>query len=127
MEHMKAVYRRHMSLQGPHVVDHAGTVRSLAFYFSVMAERLADMPGTHHVVVRYERLLRDPVRTVRDLYERLGLRYTAAYDRALASYVESVRGYTPHRFESSPALAALVRAECADVLEQYGYAPGAQK
>jgi hypothetical protein len=122
MEHMKAVYRRHMSLQGPHVVDHAATARFMAFYFSVMSDRLTDLPAADHAVVRYEDLLRNPVRTVRGLYDHLGLPYSAAYDRALAAYVHAVRGHTPNRFDVSPALHALVRAECGEILERYGFA-----
>jgi Sulfotransferase family len=122
MEHMKAVYRRHMSLQGPHVVDHGATARFVAFYFSVMNDRLRELPAADYAVVRYENLLRDPVRTVQSLYERLGLRYTVAYDRALATYVDAVRDYRPNRFDVSPAVHALVRAECGEILERYGYA-----
>ena len=122
MEHMKAVYRWHMSLQGPHVVDHGATARFVAFYFSVMNDRLGELPAADYAVVRYEHLLRDPVRTVQGLYERLGLRYTAAYDRALATYVDAARNHTPNRFDVSPAVHALVRAECGEILERYGYA-----
>ena len=122
MEHMKAVYRGHMSLQGPHVVDHEATARFVAFYFSVMNDRMRELPLAHHAVVRYEHLLRDPVRTVQGLYERLGLRYTAAYDRALATDVDAVRDYTANRFDVSPAVHALVRAECGEILERYGFA-----
>ncbi len=53
MEHMKPVYRRHMSLQGPHIVDLAATARFVSFYFSVMSERLRELPSADHAVVRY--------------------------------------------------------------------------
>ena len=94
----------------------------MAFYFSVMSDRLSDLPAADHAVVRYEDLLRDPVRTVRGLYDHLGLPYSAAYDRALAAYVHAVRGHAPNRFDVSPAMYALVRAECSEILERYGFA-----
>jgi len=122
MEHMKAMYRRHMSLQGPHVVDHAATARFMASYFSIMSDRLTELPAADHAVVRYENLVRDPIRTVRGLYDRLGLPYSAAYDRALAAYVRTVRDHAPNRFDVSPAVHALVRAECGEILERYGFA-----
>jgi hypothetical protein len=87
-----------------------------------MNDRLRALPPAHYALVRYEDLLRDPIRTAHGLYDRLGLRYTAAYDRALATYVDAVRDYTPNRFDVSPAVHALVRAECGEILERYGYA-----
>ena len=89
-----------------------------------MNDRLRELPASHHAVVRYEDLLREPVRTVQGLYERLGLRYTDAYGRALATYVDAVREYRANRFDVSPAVHALVRAECGEILERYGYARG---
>jgi hypothetical protein len=121
MEHMKAVYRQHMSLQGPHVVDHAATARFVALYFAVMRERLAELPSADHAMVRYEDLVADPLRTVRDLYERLGLPYSAAYHRALTDYVRAARRHVPNRFEATAAVRALVQTECGEILERYGF------
>jgi omega-hydroxy-beta-dihydromenaquinone-9 sulfotransferase len=122
MEHMTAVYRRHMSLQGPHVADRVATARFLATYSSLMDARIAELAEREHALVRYEELVQDPIGVVRGVYERLGLAYTPAYDRLLTAYVDSVRGYTPNRFAVVPALDALVRAECGDILERHGYA-----
>jgi hypothetical protein len=122
MEHMKAMFRRHMSLQGPHVVDHAATARFLALYVSVMTARLRDLPSADHALVRYEDLVRRPVATVQSIYERLGLKYDSAFDRALTTYAESARSHVPNTFADRPALSALVRTECAEALERYGYA-----
>jgi hypothetical protein len=121
MEHMKTMYRRHMSLQGPHLVDHRATARLLAFYDALMAARQDALPAADQAVVRYEDLVRDPVGTVRGVYERLGLPYTAAYDRALAGYVESVREHARNRFEVAPAVRAVVAAECREMLDRHGY------
>jgi hypothetical protein len=124
MEHMKTMYRRHMSLQGPHVVDHRATARLLARYASVMAARQREMAAADQTEVRYEDLVRDPLGTVRGVYARLRLPYTAAYDRALVRYVESARDHAPNRFEVAPAVRAVVAAECGEMLDRYGYARG---
>lgn len=121
MEHMKAMFRRHMSLQGPHVVDHAATARFLAFYVSLMTERRRELPSADHALVRYEDLVRRPVATVQSVYERLGLKYDSAFARALTTYAESARSHVPNTFADLPAMSALVRTECAEALERYGY------
>ena len=122
MEHMKTMFRRHMSLQGPHVVDHAATARFLAFYDSAMTAQLRALPSADRALVRYEDLVRRPVATVRSLYERLGLKGSPAYERALTAYAESARSHVPNRFADDSALSALVRRECAEALERWGYA-----
>jgi hypothetical protein len=122
MEQMKAAFRRHMSLQGPHRVDHAATARFLAVYDSVMTAQRRELPDTDHALVRYEDLVRHPVATVQRLYERLGLTVSQEYERALAARAEAARAHVPNQFAALPALSALVRAECAEALERYGYA-----
>jgi hypothetical protein len=121
MEHMKAMFRQHMSLQGPHIVDHVATSRLLALYFAVMHERLAELPAADHALVRYEDLLRDPIRTVQGLYDHLGLPYSAAYHRALIAYADAAREHEPNRFTLSPSARALVEVECGEILARYGF------
>ena len=121
MEHMKTVFRRHMSLQGPHVADHRATARFVAFYDAVMTARFRELPSADRALVRYEDLVRHPFATVRSLYERLGLKFSPAYERALAASVDA-RSHEPNRFADDPALSAIVRTECAEVLERHGYA-----
>jgi hypothetical protein len=110
-----------MSLQGPHVEDHAATARFLAGYLSVMTVELRELPSGVHALVRYEDLVRRPVATVQGVYERLGLKVSPAYERALIAYAETARTHVANRFAERPALSALVRTECAEALERYGY------
>ena len=72
--------------------------------------------------VRYERLVADPVATMEEVYERLGL---GGFDRvrpALVRQAESMRRYRTNTYRHDPRLVAEISARCRGFLDRHGYA-----
>lgn len=71
--------------------------------------------------VHYEELVRDPVSTMRGIYEKLGLEEFDKVLPALEKYVAAAEGYRTNRYELSPELREQVSRRWAGYLRQYGY------
>ena len=121
MMHMKSVFRRHASLQGPHAESVEWTAGFLGFYASVLRTHLARLAPDTHVLVRYEDLVRDPVAAVRAIYRHLDVPYRDRYDSALRAEVESLRHFRPTRYALSPAARELAEHHSREVSDAWGY------
>lgn len=68
--------------------------------YRAMEERFYDvaqtLPPDRVVEVRYEDLAADPKRTLRRIYDQLGLEWTPEYESRLNVYLERISGYTRH-------------------------------
>jgi len=73
------------------------------------------IPAGHLVEVRYEDLLREPLRVVRDIYDGLGLEGFAESEDAFAAYAAAQRGFQVNKNVLSEAL-------CQEVAEHWGFA-----
>jgi hypothetical protein len=71
--------------------------------------------------MRYEDLVRDPIRQMQALYEHLGLNDFEAVRPRLQEYLASVSGYQTNRYEMSPELRSEITRRWGDVIRRYGY------
>lgn len=72
--------------------------------------------------VRYEQLVADPVATLAEAYERLGL---GEFDRlrpALERQAAAMRKYRTNSYRHDPRLVAEIATRCRGFLDRYGYA-----
>ncbi|MBI3824873.1 MAG: sulfotransferase [Candidatus Rokubacteria bacterium] len=99
----------------------ADAARVLAFYVAVADEHLGTVSAAQRAVLRYEDLVADPVRTLQDVYQRLGLEFSSAYEQALTHHVEAQRGYRRNTYALSPADRDLIHEHCAPIFERHGY------
>lgn len=72
--------------------------------------------------VRYERLVAEPVATMAEVYERLGLGDFARVRPALERQAESMRKYRTNTYRHDPRLVAEISTRCRGFLDRYGYA-----
>lgn len=73
--------------------------------------------------VRYEELVRDPVGTLRQIYETLRLSDFESVQPTIEAWVESEhRGYMANRHQLPPDKEAMIRDEWHNYFEAYGYA-----
>jgi hypothetical protein len=80
-------------------------------------------PGQFHELL-YEDVARDPVGTLRTLYEQLALGGFEEVRPLLESYLAKVSDYRVARHELSPELQAQVAEHCGEIIRRYGYQPG---
>jgi len=81
------------------------------------------IPPERLVEIRYEDFLRDPLRHLEMIYERLGLPDFGAVRDGYAEYLATFKDYRTTRHKPLPdRLRDRIRAECADCFERWGYA-----
>lgn len=87
-------------------------------------EVLDRMPETQAVVVRYDDLVADPDRTVRHVYDRLGLHVDAEFGEVLRRETERARRYESRHdygLEELGLSRERIESELADVFERFGF------
>jgi len=71
----------------------------IRFYYAYPLERLASLPDDRFLIVRYEDLVRQPKQVVLEIYERLGLSLTSAFEKRLDEEAAVMRNYqSSHRY-----------------------------
>ena len=82
------------------------------------------IPPGNFSEIRYEDLVREPVDSIRRVYDELGL---AGFDEALPAleaFVSSMKGYQPNKYrELAPAVREQIARRWRGYIERYGYAP----
>lgn len=73
--------------------------------------------------VHYEELVRDPVGTIRSVYEKLDLGNFEQILPALEDYVANNEGYQTNKYEISDDERQQVAVRWSDFMRRYGYAP----
>lgn len=120
----KSLARAH-GLQTPRF---AGIEEYVFENFNVLYERLEAgrrlVPPGHFHEVRYEELVRDPVRQMQELYAHLGLGEFDRYRARLEEFLATSRGYETNRWDLSPEDQAKVTLHWGKVIERYGYGRG---
>jgi hypothetical protein len=111
-------------------VDYRGMVEGMAFGFSYLVDKMMKQrdTGVGHdgriVDVRYADLVRDPVGTVRSLYERWGMAFdetlAARIRQRLAAQKHGQKGAHRYSFAETGLELATQRAKFAAYLERYG-------
>jgi hypothetical protein len=74
------------------------------------------------VEVRYERLVAEPLATMEEVYERLGLGDFSRVRPALERQAETMRKYRTNTYRHDPRLVAEISARCRPFADRYGYA-----
>jgi hypothetical protein len=72
--------------------------------------------------VRYEDLVRDPLKQLRAIYEQLELGDFEAARPSIEQYLTEVKDYQTNRYEFTPELKAAIRRRWGGYMERYGYA-----
>lgn len=89
-----------------------------------------DLSGTEHVIVHYEDLVRDPERTVRRIYRRLGFDIGPAFAAALRKECAGMRIYRSRHvydFTATGLDPQRLRAQFEDVFNMFGFKTGGSK
>ncbi len=117
----KSLYRTH-GLQRP---TFAGLEEHVLSTFTRIYDKLEETRGLvepgRFYELRYEDLVRDPIREMRALYEYLGL---GDFDKVLPrlqSYLASLASYETNRYQITPEQRAEIRRRWGRVIERYGY------
>jgi hypothetical protein len=74
--------------------------------------------------LRYEELVRDPIASMRTVYEQLNLDDFEGLLPALEAYVASTHGYETNRYDLPPELRDKIAQRWATFIEKYGYSAG---
>jgi hypothetical protein len=117
----KTLYRTH-GLQRP---TFAGLEEQVLANFTLMYRRLEEgkrllKPGQFYEL-RYEDLIRDPVATLRKLYDHFQLGGWSEFQPRLEAYLASVNGYETNKYQITPEQRARVTERWREVIERYGY------
>jgi hypothetical protein len=72
--------------------------------------------------VHYERLVAEPLATMEEVYERLGLGDFSRVRPALERQAETMRKYRTNTYRHDPRLVAEISARCRPFADRYGYA-----
>jgi hypothetical protein len=113
MEGLQAV--RDDSWVGPYVIESLQRM-----YQAYWADR--SLLGPDQLVeLRYEDLIDDPKREVRELYDRLALGDFSRVEAALDKHLAAVKNYRTNRHPTDDATRDLVRTAWADYFEEFGY------
>lgn len=89
-------------------------------YGGFQAQESSLSPG-QMVEVRYEDLVRAPIETVKELYEKVDLGEFEVAEPALREFVQSQREYRPNRHTLDPQLAQRVQDRWGFYFDRYGY------
>lgn len=119
----KALYRAH-SLQRPTFEGVEEYVFGTGLHlYEKLEEGRKLVPQSRFHEVHYEDLVRDPLRQMQLLYEKLALDGFDNMRPRLEKYLESIKGYETNRYEITPELRAKITQRWGPILRQYGYAP----
>jgi omega-hydroxy-beta-dihydromenaquinone-9 sulfotransferase len=120
----KSLYRTH-GLQNPTFAgleEHVYTTY-LRLYEKLEEGRKLVQPARFYEL-RYEELVRDPIKEMQSLYEHLCLDGFDAYLPRLQQYLASVAGYETNRYQLTPEQRAEIARRWAAVFQRYGYPAG---
>ncbi|HET6883264.1 MAG TPA: sulfotransferase [Pirellulales bacterium] len=119
----KTLYRKH-GLQKPTFI---GLEEYVLRTFERMYEKFEAerdlIDSDRFCEVRYEELVRDPIASMRTIYEKLGLDAFDSVLPALEQYVAATEGYQTNRYEISDEARQEVSQRWADFIRRYGYSP----
>jgi hypothetical protein len=119
----KTLYRKH-GLQKP---TFAGLEEHVLHTFEQMYEKFEEerdlIDPDHFCEVRYEDLVRDPVGSMRTIYEKLGLDAFDTVLPALEQYVAATEGYQTNKYEMSDEVRQQVSQRWAEYIRRFGYSP----
>ncbi|MBA4782409.1 MAG: sulfotransferase [Rhizobiales bacterium] len=94
--------------------------------YSAMMHRFeqetADMAAPEFVEIGYDALSKDPLDTIKMVYEMLGLDGFDDARPAFSAYLGSVQSYQKNTFKGSPALASKVADRLSPFIEKWDYA-----
>jgi omega-hydroxy-beta-dihydromenaquinone-9 sulfotransferase len=117
----KSLYQR----QGLQTPTYAGLEDHVLETFKWMYAKLDEtrhlVAKDHFYELRYEDLVRDPIREMRALYEHLNL---GGFDRVLPrleNYLATIAGYETNHYRLTPAQRAAIKRHWGHVIERYGY------
>jgi hypothetical protein len=79
------------------------------------------VPPGRLVDVRYEDLVADPVKQMREIYRRLDLGNFADVEPAIQEYASQSRSYKTNKYALPPEVADRVRGRWAPYFQRYGY------
>ncbi len=94
------------------------------YWYCYPLERLTRMPEEQYTIIRFDDLVQDVGQTVRDLYARLGIPLTPAFDQILQEETEKARRYqSPHRYslEQMGFNRAQIVEQYEDVFEHFDF------
>lgn len=75
----------------------------------------------HLCELRYEDLVRDPVRSLERIYEQLRLQGFESVRRSLELSLDEVKSYTPNSYQISNEERRIIAFRCQDYFDAYGY------
>lgn len=79
------------------------------------------IPPGRLIDIRYEELAADPIGTMRQVYERLGLGDFCQVEPALRQQTAKARDYQTNKYQLPPGVADRVRGRWAPYFQRYGY------
>jgi omega-hydroxy-beta-dihydromenaquinone-9 sulfotransferase len=121
MMHAKKILGKILSLQKSAPDDIISVAKSLIFYMDVMKDNMHLLELNAYTTIKYEDLIKDPIRNIQTVYNTLGFKYTGKYDEALRAYVESRKDYKRNRFEMTSEAKRVIYDECQQIFDEYGY------
>lgn len=123
----KTLYRKH-GMQQP---TYEGVEEYVFRTFERMYERFEAerelIDADRFCEVHYEELVRDPVGSLRTIYDKLGLEDFDKVLPAVEKYVAAAEGYRTNRYELSPEHRDEVTRRWARFIRQYGYSTEAAR
>jgi omega-hydroxy-beta-dihydromenaquinone-9 sulfotransferase len=121
MMHARKILGRMLSLQKADPDGMMSVAEFVTFYFDVMNECMQLLKLHEYVLVRYEDIVREPLKSIQSIYNSLGFPYTHKYEDALTQYLKSVKDYKRNRFDINPETKELIYGECQRIFAAYGY------
>jgi len=121
MVRAKTILGNLLSLQRHGGYDIVSTSKFLAFYFQIMKANLGLLEPAAYVVVRYEDLVKEPLASVKTIYEALGIRYSEKFEAALHAGLSSFEGYQRNILTITEPMKEVIYRECHRIFEEFGY------
>jgi omega-hydroxy-beta-dihydromenaquinone-9 sulfotransferase len=121
MIHAKKILGNMLSLQKSLQDDVSSITKFFVFYSNVIKDGMSLFEDHEYSLVRYEDLVKEPLKNIKAIYNTLELKYTDTYHEALRVYVESMKGYERNRFEMTSEVKALIYGESHQIFDRYGY------
>ena len=122
MMRAKTILGNLLSLQRHQGYDIVSTSKFLAFYFEIMKRNLGLLEPAEYLILRYEDLVKEPLASVKAIYEALGIEYSEKFEEALRAELASFRDYKRNVFEITGEMKEVVYRECQPIFEEFGYA-----
>jgi hypothetical protein len=121
----KTLYQTH-GLQKPTCAGLEDYVyRTFVHIYDKLDEARPHLDPAHFFEIRYEDLVKDPVASMRDLYEHFQLGGFDAYQPRLEQYLASIKGYETNRYQLTQEQKAKISQRWGKVIQRYGYSPPA--